>query len=148
MYLVHGTQFLHTWCPGKYAQPRLRGRGRGRGHMTHTTMGERRTYECRICGKVQREMVTTQLASLTVLLRILQKLYWQESNSKDRRLVLPRSVFLLKQPYSFSQRKKILEVVLLKSVWPNRCRVQTTCPILLLYVFFNFKICLLILSGL
>jgi len=43
-------------CPnfGKYAQPRLRGRGRGAGHPTHTTMGERRTYECRICGKVLR----------------------------------------------------------------------------------------------
>merc|ERR1711936_864570 len=43
-------------CPnfGKYAQPRLRGRGRGRGHPTHTTIGERRTYECRICGKVLR----------------------------------------------------------------------------------------------
>merc|ERR1712013_193256 len=36
------------------AQPRLRGRGRGAGHPTHTTMGERRTYECRICGKVLR----------------------------------------------------------------------------------------------
>jgi len=44
-------------CPnfGKYAQPRLRGRGRGSGiQMGHTTMGERRTYECRICGKVLR----------------------------------------------------------------------------------------------
>jgi len=41
-------------CPnfGKYAQPK--GRGRGRGSRSPYIIGERKTYDCRICGKVLR----------------------------------------------------------------------------------------------